>query len=75
MLSKPINPNKENKRKPSQVKTKSNKPKTDNVDGTIRMTYKINSDNLYIRIFGESFAKTNKDKCKMIIGGKEYDKK
>ena len=90
MFSKPINPNKENKRKPSPVKTKSNKEKTDNVDDTIRMTYsldkklyendgksisdkKIKSDKLYIRIFGEDFIKTNKDKCKMIIGGKEYE--
>ena len=43
------------------------------VDDEDNSDNKIKSDKLYIRIFGELFAKTNKDKCKMIIGSKEYE--
>ena len=82
MLSKPINPNQENKRKPSPAKTKPNKPKKENVDGTIRMTYSLEEKKEYyeddgenVRLFGEKFVQRNKDKCRMIIGGKEYEVK
>ena len=77
MLYKPINPNKEfigRKRKPSPMK----KQKNDNIDGTIRITYKLELGLFYgkiesIRLFGDEFVKINKDDCKMIIGGEEYE--
>ena len=77
MLSKPINPNEENERKPRPMTKKTNKPKKNNADGTIRMTYKLDEklfeeEGESIRLFGKEFVETNKNKCKIIIKGKEY---
>ena len=78
MLSKPINPNKENKRNPRPMEKKSNKQKNDNIEGTIRLIYSLDLkyfgyDIQIIKLFGEYFLENNKDKCKMSIEGKEYE--
>ena len=64
MLSKPINPNQENKRKPRPVTKKSNKPKKDNVDCIILMTYSLNEKffdgyGKSITILGEYYISEN----------------
>ena len=48
-------------------------------NGTVRTTYKIDEsffeENQCIRLFGKNFVEKNKDKCRMLIGGKEYEVK
>ena len=45
-----------------------NKPKNE-----ILIKYKINKDDKEINIFGEKFVKNNKNICKYIYEGKEYE--
>ena len=40
---------------------------------SLNIEYKINKNQNIIRIFGSKFVKNNKDKCKIIIEGKEYE--
>ena len=48
-------------------------------NGAVRTTYKIDErffeENQCIRLFGKNFVEKNKDKCRMLIAGKEYEVK
>jgi len=49
-----------------------NNKDNDNVD-EITIIYKINKDDIKIKLFGQDFIKNNKDKCKYIYENKEYE--
>ena len=40
---------------------------------TFELIYKSTTNNSKIKLFGSEFVKKNKDKCKIIYNGKEYD--
>ena len=70
----------ERKEENSPIKTnnfKNKKQIKNKENGTAYMTYKLDKnlfkDDKYIELFGENFVKENKNKCKIIINGKEYD--
>ena len=47
--------------------------------GMVDMTYKLDKNlfkyGKYIKLFGENFVESNKDKCKIIIAGQDYEMK
>ena len=40
---------------------------------SIIIRYRINTDDKFIKIFGDKFVKTNKDNCKILYKEKEFD--
>ena len=65
------------KRKGSPFKNNNFNTKKYNKNGIVQIIYKLNGtlfeSNKYIKIFGQDFVKNNTNKCKMIIGNKEYE--
>ena len=60
------------------MKDLSNKQKKDNLDRAFRMTYSLDLklfvyDGENIILFGKDFVDKNRNKCKIVILGKEYD--
>ena len=43
------------------------------MENEIKINYRVNESNKKIQLFGEDFVNNNKEKCKMIIEGKEYE--
>ena len=39
----------------------------------LKIYYKINKDEKQIKMFGKEFVENNKEKCKLLIEGKEYE--
>ena len=82
MSGKENDENKENpgKNKTTQLKSKnyeSEKDLENKENGIIYMSYRLDKnllkDNKYIILFGEIFVQKNKNKCNIIISGKEYE--
>ena len=72
----------ENKRKNSQIKKENfeSKKKFENEEyGIVHITYCLDNylfeSGKYIKLFGKDFYEKNKDKCKIMIAGKEYKMK
>ena len=63
---------KDNKEISNQIMISNEIKNNDNKD-EITIKYKVNKDDKEIKIFGETFVKNNKDKCKYIYEGKENE--